>query len=58
MHDVAIVISASAVFLGVVIKGAPEYRRLVDWRDRRKRRQVRAISAVSPTTGTITKRSA
>jgi hypothetical protein len=35
-----------------------EYRKHIDWRDKRKRRQVREISTVSPTTGTITKRSA
>lgn len=60
MYEMAFLISAAAAFVGVIIKGVPvignEYRRHVDWRDKRTKRQAREISTVSPTTGAVNKR--
>jgi hypothetical protein len=61
MWEWAAFISAVTALLNVAIKGVPvmgkEYRTHRDWQRKNAKRQ-RAISTVSPTTGTITKRSA
>jgi hypothetical protein len=57
---VATVLGGVSLCIKRIAEALPEFRNTVDWHDERKQRQdgQRAISTVSPPTGTITKRSA